>query len=236
MKQERPSETILVIEDDASLRLSLQVALRSDGYQVRVANDGAEGLDLALGDRPNLVLLDVMMPKMNGFEVLTELRKHDPVLPILLVTAKDAEEDRVRGLRLGADDYVLKPFSTAELLARVSAALRRTRIDNRTKSQVTIGLLTLDFFAQTAKDPSGAPVDLTSLEFKLLRYFLDNEGRLLSRERILAAVWGADYFGTERTVDNFVNRLRSKLDDSRGGSHLVTVRGGGYRFSKEVSR
>jgi two-component system, OmpR family, alkaline phosphatase synthesis response regulator PhoP len=229
------SERILIVEDDASLRLSLQIALRGSGerYEVRIAKDGEEGLAMALAEKPALVLLDVMMPKMNGFEVLSELRRIDIDLPILLVTAKDSEEDRVRGLKLGADDYIVKPFGMAELLARIGAALRRRRHQNTIVAQISFGNVTIDFDAHEAK-VSGALVEFTTLEFQLMRFFYENEGRVLSRERILAAVWGADYFGTARTVDNFVARLRAKLEPKPDAEtkHFLTVRGGGYRFCK----
>jgi two-component system, OmpR family, alkaline phosphatase synthesis response regulator PhoP len=219
------TESILVIEDDAGLRFSLQLALRAERYEVRVAKDGLEGLDAALASKPTLVLLDVMLPQMNGFEVLEQLRKHDAELPILLLTARDSEEDRVRGLRLGADDYVVKPFGMPELLARIGAALRRTRRQQKTTEQFSFGSASVDFATYVL-------VEMTSLEFKVLRFLIDHAGRVVSRERILAEVWGADYFGSARTVDNFVARLRAKLDPE--AAHLVTVRGGGYRFVRNA--
>jgi DNA-binding response OmpR family regulator len=225
-------ETVLVVEDDPSLRLGLQKALRSAGFRVRVANTGPEGMEAALADKPDLVLLDVMLPGMNGFEICEELRRCDADLPIILVTAKGEEQDKVRGLRLGADDYVVKPFGVSELLARVDAALRRRRIAEADAAVVAFGDVTIDFRAHKL-ERAGAPMEVTALEMKLLRYFLRHEGVLLPRQRILDAVWGADYFGTDRTVDNFINRLRSKLEpDPRSPRHLVTVRGAGYRFSR----
>ena len=225
-------ETVLVVEDDPSLRLGLQKALRSAGFRVRVANTGPEGMEAALAERPDLVLLDVMLPGMNGFEICEELRRCDADLPIILVTAKGEEQDKVRGLRLGADDYVVKPFGVSELLARVDAALRRRRIAEADAAVVSFGDVTIDFRAHKL-ERAGAPMEVTALEMKLLRYFLRHEGVLLPRQRILDAVWGADYFGTDRTVDNFINRLRSKIEpDPKSPRHLVTVRGAGYRFSR----
>jgi two-component system, OmpR family, alkaline phosphatase synthesis response regulator PhoP len=224
------SESILVIEDDAGLRFSLQLALRAERFEVRVAKDGREGLEAALSNKPTLVLLDVMLPHMNGFEVLAELRRLDPELPIMLLTARDSEEDRVRGLRLGADDYVVKPFGMSELVARINAALRRIRLQRKTTEQFAFGNVSVDFANYEAR-VAGALVEMTSLEFKLLRFLIEQSGRVVSRERILAEVWGADYFGSARTVDNFVARLRAKLDAD--AKHLVTVRGGGYRFVRE---
>lgn len=224
-------ETVLIVEDDAALRLAMQKALRAAGYKVIVAKAGDEGLALALAETPDCVLLDVMMPGKNGYEVLAELRERDVDLPIVMITAKGEEADKVRGLNLGADEYVVKPVGVAELQARVGAALRRRR-KKRGEGIVTIGLLTVDFTSHTATR-DGAAVELTALESKLLSFFLRNENVLLARQRILDAVWGADYFGTDRTVDNFINRLRTKIErDPKEPLHLVTVRGAGYRFTK----
>jgi two-component system, OmpR family, alkaline phosphatase synthesis response regulator PhoP len=225
-------ETVLVVEDDPTLRLGLQKTLRSAGFQVATAKTGAEGLEAALARRPDLVLLDVMLPGMNGFEICEELRRNDPDLPILMVTAKGEEQDRVRGLRLGADDYIVKPFGIAELLARVDAALRRRRLAEAETATLAFGDVTVDFRAHRV-ERQGQPVEFTALEMRLLRFLLRHEGTLLPRQRILDAVWGADYFGTDRTVDNFITRLRSKLEpDPKAPRHIVTVRGAGYRFSR----
>jgi DNA-binding response OmpR family regulator len=225
-------EVVLVVEDDPTLRLGLTKTLRSAGFRVEVAKTGSEGLEAALALRPDLVLLDVMLPGLNGFEICEELRRHDADLPILMVTAKGEEQDRVRGLRLGADDYIVKPFGIAELLARVDAALRRRRLLARETVVVTFGDVTIDFQAHVVSR-AGATVEMTALEIKLLRFFVEHEGVLLPRQRILDAVWGSDYFGTDRTVDNFINRLRAKLEpDPRAPVHLVTLRGAGYRFSR----
>jgi DNA-binding response OmpR family regulator len=228
-------ELVLVVEDDPTLRLGLTKTLRSAGFRVEVAKTGSEGLEAALSLRPDLVLLDVMLPGLNGFEICEELRRHDADTPILMVTAKGEEQDRVRGLRLGADDYIVKPFGIEELRARVDAALRRRRISSRDNAVVRFGDVTADFGAHVVTR-AGAPVEMTALELKLLRFFVDHEGTLLPRQRILDAVWGSDYFGTDRTVDNFINRLRAKLEpDPRAPQHIVTLRGAGYRFSRSGS-
>ena len=228
-------EVVLIIEDDPTLRLGLTKTLRSAGFRVEVARTGSEGLEAALSLRPDLVLCDVMLPGLNGFEICEELRRHDQDLPLVMVTAKGEEQDRVRGLRLGADDYIVKPFGIAELLARVDAALRRRRLVARDSAVVRFGEVTVDFQAHTVTR-AGAAVETTALELKLLRYFVEHEGVLLPRQRILDAVWGSDYFGTDRTVDNFVNRLRAKLEpDPKTPQHLVTLRGAGYRFSRAPS-
>lgn len=223
-------ETILVVEDDAVLRMGLVRTLRSEGYRVLTAKNGSEGLDLALAEHPDLVLLDLMLPERNGFEVCEELRARDLELPIVILTAKGEESEKVRGLRLGADDYVTKPFGIAELLARIDAALRRRRI--RAQGEITFGAVRLDVRAHRL-EKDGEPQELTAHEMKFLLFLIRNEGALLTRQQILDGVWGADYFGTERTVDNFVVRLRTKIEsDPRAPRHLVTVRGGGYRFSR----
>lgn len=224
-------EKVLIVEDDAGLRLAMTKALRAAGYEVFVAKDGVEGLSMALADPPDVVLLDVMLPGKNGYEVLSELRSRDPELPIVMITAKGEEADKVRGLELGADEYVVKPVGVAELQARVGAALRRRRLVLRS-APVTIGALVVDFQSHSATR-DGEVVEMTSQEMKLLAFFLRNEGSLLPRQRILSAVWGADYFGTDRTVDNFVNRLRVKIErDPKEPMHLTTVRGGGYRLTR----
>jgi two-component system, OmpR family, alkaline phosphatase synthesis response regulator PhoP len=229
-------EQVLVVEDDASLRLGLEKTLRSEGYRVRVATTGSEGLESALAERPDLILLDLMLPNMNGFEVLKELRQRNADLPVIILTAKGSEEDKVRGLALGADDYVTKPFGVMELLARVDAQLRRKRLARSAIATVTLGDVVLDFEAHRATR-NGAELEMTALELKLLAYFLEHEGALLPRQRILDAVWGADYFGTDRTVDNFINRLRQKLEkDAKSPEFLHTIRGAGYRFERPMKK
>ncbi len=225
-------ETVLVVEDDPALRMSLRAALRSAGFRVELAKDGAEGLAAALSLAPDLVLLDVMMPAMNGFEVCARIRDKHAELPVLLVTAKGEEEDRVRGLGLGADDYIVKPFGVAELVARVNAALRRSRLRAEESEVCRVGEVTVDF-VQHRMEKDGEELEVTVHEMKLLKYFIARDGLLLTRQQILDGVWGADYYGTDRTVDNFVNRLRAKLErDPKRPRHLHTIRGGGYRFSR----
>jgi DNA-binding response OmpR family regulator len=228
-------ETVLIVEDDATLRLGLIKTLRSAGFKVEAAVDGAAGLERALAIRPDLVLLDVMMPKMNGFEVVEEIRRVDADVPVLMLTAKGEEHDKVRGLRLGADDYVVKPFGVSELLARVDAALRRRRRAENEAVELVFGRIKVDFRShQLFAD--GAPIEMTALEMRLLRFLVKHEGALLPRQRILDGVWGSDYFGTERTVDNFINRLRAKIEpDPKNPTYLVTVRGAGYRFARDGS-
>jgi DNA-binding response OmpR family regulator len=229
----RRQENVLVVEDDPTLRMSLRRALRSAGYAVETAATGTEGLEAALGKRPDIVLLDIMLPGMNGYEVLARIRAEDAELPVLLVTAKGEEEDKLRGLGLGADDYVVKPFGLAELLARVDAALRLPRLRRAAVELVTVGDCQADFAAHTLRRGQEL-LEVTAHEMKLLHFFVEREGLLLTRQQILDGVWGHDYFGTDRTVDNFVNRLRAKLEaDPREPRYLRTVRGAGYRFSRK---
>ncbi len=225
-------ETVLVVEDDPILRMGLEKTLRSEGFRVLVAKTGPDGLALALSEHPDLVLLDLMLPGMNGFEICEEIRRRDADVPIVMLTAKGEEHDKVRGLRVGADDYVTKPFGVAELLARLEAALRRPRARRAAQEIVRIGAVEADFRAHRLSR-EGVALEVTAHEMKLLEFLLRHEGALLSRQQILDGVWGADYYGTERTVDNFVNRLRAKIEvDPRAPVHLVTVRGGGYRFTR----
>ena len=226
-------ERVLVVEDDPTLRLGLTKTLRSEGYAVETAKTGIEGVERAMNEPFDLVILDVMLPGRNGFEVCETLRERDDDLPIIMLTAKAEEGDRVRGLRLGADDYIVKPFGLAELLARVDAALRRRRKREVTTTSVTIGAASVDFTAHRVFRGT-QELEVTAQELKLLRFLIDREGQLLTRQQILDGVWGADYFGTDRTVDNFVNRLRTKFEaDPKNPTVFVTVRGGGYRFNRK---
>ena len=228
MRQER----VLVVEDDAVLRMSLRATLRSAGYQVEVAPTGPEGLEAALAGGLDLVLLDVMLPGLNGYEILQQIRARDAELPVLMVTAKGEEEDKIRGLGLGADDYVVKPFGVGELLARVDAALRRRRLAEKRTQTLRLGEAEIDFASHTLRR-AGEALEVTAHEMKLLRYLVDRDGLLLTRQQILDAVWGADYYGTERTVDNFIGRLRQKIEiDPREPRFILTVRGAGYRFCR----
>jgi len=175
-----------------------------------------------------------MMPKLNGFEVLRELRRREVNVPVIVLTAKGEQIDKVRGLDLGADDYMTKPFGLQELVARVHAVLRRKRRFDQQLEQVAFGQVQVDFTARTVL-VRGAPVEMTEKEFGLLHLFLSREGEALARQEILNRVWGFDYFGTDRTVDNFINRLRAKLEpDPERPVHFLTVRGVGYRFVREA--
>lgn len=219
---------IVVVEDDRSIAAGLQMNLRFEGHEVRVAHDGSAGLRLALEPDVDLLVLDLMLPELNGYEVLRELRRRSTELPVLLLSAKGAEADKVMGLDLGADDYVTKPFSLQELLARVKAQLRR-----RDRRKVTrFGTVEVDLETQQVRR-GGNPVPFTPQEFRLLLALLDSRGRTLTREQLLDLAWGLGYEGTARTVDTFMRQLRVKLEeDPEDPRHLLTVRGMGYRFER----
>lgn len=225
-------ETILVVEDDPAISKGLEKNLRFEDYSVFVAPDGERGLELAIDKAPDLILLDVMLPKMNGFELLRELRRREIDIPVILLTAKGEEMDKVRGLDLGADDYVTKPFGLSELLARIQAVLRRKRRFEKDLERVSFGHVEIDFAARSAR-VSGKAVELTAKEFELVHFFLMREGEAIERQDILNHVWGFDYFGTDRTVDNFINRLRQKFEPNPDEpQYFQTVRGMGYRFQR----
>ncbi len=203
-----------------------------EGYAVRSAMDGEAGLALARSEHPDLILVDVMLPRLGGLEVIRAVRADDEHTPILVLSAKGQEADKVIGLQLGADDYVVKPFSLKELLARIAVALRRrgTR-DPAEDAPRRFGEAEVDLVARRLA-VRGELVTLTAREFDLLAFFVAHPGRVYSREQLMQAVWGSRYTGTARTVDNFVGRLRSHIgDDADNPRHLETVRGYGYRFT-----
>jgi DNA-binding response OmpR family regulator len=228
------SERILVIEDDPSILRGLQLNLTMEGYAVRSAADGETGLQLARSERFDLLVVDVMLPRLGGLELIRELRRDDADLPVMILSAKGQETDKVAGLQLGADDYMVKPFSLKELLARIGALLRRRRAKGETgevRSVKKAGPLEVDLQSRRAT-VNGKPLDLTTREFDLLLYFVTHPDRVFSREQLMESVWGSRYFGTARTVDNFVARLRAHIgDDAEAPRHLETVRGIGYRFN-----
>ena len=228
------AEKIVVIEDDPSILRGLQLNLGMEGYLVRSASDGETGLRLAKTESPDLVVVDVMLPRLGGLEVVREIRQDDPDMPILILSAKGQEVDKVAGLKFGADDYMVKPFGLKELLARIDALLRRRRARGETgpnRSLRKVGEIELDLDARRAA-VGGRELELTSREYDLLAFFVTHPERVYSREQLMEAVWGSRYFGTARTVDNFIARLRAHIgDDAERPRHLETVRGVGYRFN-----
>ncbi len=222
---------ILVIEDEPQMLLGLRDNLELEGYEVQTAADGDEGLARAASFGPDLVILDVMLPRKNGFDVCRELRARSNATPIVMLTARSAETDKVLGLELGADDYVTKPFSITELLARVRAVLRRTTSQKPTPVDlVRIGDIEIDFKLHQARRGK-TRIEFTAREFDLLRYFVQHIGQVVTREQILNEVWGYEEFPTTRTIDNFVAKLRQKIEKSpHAPEHILTIHGSGYKF------
>jgi len=228
---------VLIVEDDRTLLEVLRYNLAREGYDVLTAADGSAGLETARSDKPDLVILDVMLPKMDGYEVCRILRRETTV-PIMMLTAKTEETDRVVGLEVGADDYVTKPFSMRELMARVRAMLRRTEMMKKEAESGALApapcLKAGDLEIDTARHKvfrSGVAVELSRMEFALLEFLARNQGQVFSRDHLLEKVWGYDFAGDTRTVDVHVSWLRHKIEtDPAHPEHIVTVRGVGYKF------
>jgi len=223
------NERVLLIEDDPSIVAGLQLNLSLEGYEVMTASDGESGLRLAREKVPDVVLLDLMLPGMNGLEVLRRLRRRDADLPVLILTALGEEADKVLGLQLGADDYISKPFGLSELRARLNASLRRKRLRAAGHAATAFSDVEVDFDRHRVRR-TGKNVPITAREFDVLAYFVRNPGRAITRETLLHAVWKTDYL-SQRTIDNFIARLRAKLEpDPDRPRFFLTVRGVGYRF------
>lgn len=223
-------ERILIIEDEAPMRTALADVLEGEGYRPITAGDGDIGLHKALEEKPDLILLDIMMPKLDGFEVCAELRRLGHAVPVLMLTAKGQIEDRVTGLDAGADDYLVKPFSTEELLARVRALLRRTRKQGHAPRRLKLGDVDIDLARQTAVR-GRKQIHLTAKEFAMLRLMAEADGEPVSRENFLDVVWGCAAFPTTRTVDNHIASLRAKLEKNPDAPRwLKTVHGVGYKL------
>ena len=221
---------VLVVEDDPAIALGLRINLEAEGYRVTLADDGERGLQVIRAERPDLVVLDVMLPRKNGFEVMHELRAEGISVPIIVLSARTGEMDKVTGLELGAEDYVAKPFSLAELLARVRVALRRLGRAAPKAELVRFSSVEVDVSARSVRH-RGALVELTATEFDVLMCLVENRGKALSRDDIFRRVWGPNHHGTPRTIDNFMQQLRQKLeDDPTNPRHFLTVRGIGYRL------
>ncbi len=229
------AEEILIIEDDPVLLRGLKDNFEHRGYRVSTAADGPSGLELALAREPDLILLDIMLPKLNGFEICRQIREAELEMPIIMLTAKGQEQDIVRGLNLGADDYVTKPFSIQELLARCAAFLRRRRTSEASQEVHEFSDCHLDLRSHrlVRRDAEGREreVILSPKEFRLLELFVRRSGHALTRDEILSSVWGRDILVTTRSVDRCINTLRNKIEpDSKRPSLIRTIRDVGYRF------
>jgi two-component system, OmpR family, alkaline phosphatase synthesis response regulator PhoP len=223
-------ETILVIEDDPAISLGLTKNLRFEGYDVLNAARGEQGLELAIDRRPDLIILDVMLPTLSGFEICKTLKRNEVDIPIIILSTKDQEIDKIMGLDLGADDYITKPFSLRELVARVNAVLRRKKRYEKDLEVFDFGEVHIDFTARTVAR-TGKVLELSPREFDLLGHFVRHPNEVMERRQILNKVWGFDYYGTARTIDNFVTKLRQKLEpDPEDPKHFLTARGIGYKF------
>ena len=224
---------LLLVEDDPTLRQALSFNLTREGYEVAAAADGESALEAARSERLDLILLDVMLPGMSGIEVLRVLRREGVTTPVIILSAKGDEIDRVVGLKIGADDYVAKPFSRPELLARIEAVLRRQRREAEEperREQLVFDKVEIDV-ARREVTIDGEPIHLTTKEFDLLAHLAANPGRIFTRDQLLARIWGYDYLGDGRTVDVHVSWLRGKLRAAGGHNYFRTVRGVGYAFA-----
>lgn len=218
---------ILLVEDEEKLARFVELELTHEGYQVEKAFDGRTGLELAEKGGFDLLLLDIMLPGLNGLEVLRRLRREDSSVPVIMLTARDAVMDKVTGLDMGADDYVTKPFSIEELLARIRAALRKQTVQKKEDSLLSCADLTVDV-SRHRVTRGGKEIELTGREFSLLQFFMENKTIVLSRDQLLEKVWGYDYLGETNVVDVYVRYLRGKIDEGFEPKLLQTVRGVGY--------
>jgi DNA-binding response OmpR family regulator len=222
---------ILVVEDEPEMQRGLRDNLEFEGYEVKIIGDGKEGLETLTSESFDLILLDVMLPGMSGFDVCKKARSQGVTTPIIMLTAKGEEVDKVLGLEFGADDYITKPFSLRELLARVKAVLRRTPADKTSKeTKITLGLLEIDFESYTATK-KGKEVPMTSKEFDVVRFLWQHQKQVVKRDDLLTEVWGYDESISSRTVDNFIVKLRQKIEkDPAHPKHIITLHGTGYKL------
>ena len=223
---------ILIIEDDPAITKGLSDVLTEEHYEVVTEEDGEKGFKFAQNENIALIILDLLLPSKNGIEICTDLRKKGINTPILMLTSKKEEMDKVLGLEVGADDYVTKPFSVRELLARVKALLRRKNEITKDIEDYSFGSVQIDFRKQTAAKKN-KPIELSTTEFKILKFFIEHEGEVVTRDNLLDKVWGYDVFPTSRTVDNYILAIRKQIeDDPSAPKHLITVPKAGYKFVK----
>ncbi|MBN2301390.1 MAG: response regulator transcription factor [Lentisphaerae bacterium] len=228
-KSGNSKETILVVEDDKSLREGLAMNLGLQGYRVLTASDGEEGMQKAFDSRPDLIVLDIMMPRWSGLDILDELRKRGKNIPVLILSARGATADKVDGLKLGADDYMTKPFDLPELIARIEVMLRRLHSEEQDRPNLSFGDIVIDQVARSVQ-VRGVKIELSATEFDLLCLLAASPGRVFTRETILERIWGWSYEGTARTVDNFVASLRKKLEAGHSVKYIHTVHKVGYKL------
>jgi DNA-binding response OmpR family regulator len=221
---------ILIIEDDLTIVKGLETAFKFHGFDVLAADSSEKGLPLFQQEKPDLVILDIMLPGLDGFEACKKIREQDRQTPIIMLTAKSQESDKLLGFELGADDYVTKPFSAKELIARVKAVLKRTSHVPTQKQTVTIGSAVVNFDNFTVSK-GGEECSLSPKEHAILKLFVDHPDTVISRSRIIDEVWGDEYFPSPKTIDNFVVKLRSKIEDNpKKPRYILTVHGAGYKF------
>jgi len=223
---------ILIIEDEPDLVKGLKLNLSDEGFEVDWAVNGVEGLRKAVEEAPDLIILDIMLPEMDGLEVCRKLRQKDINIPVIMLTAKGGEIDKVVGLEIGADDYMTKPFSIRELLARIKARLRHSEKESKPMPEIySIGDIEIDFVRFKIRC-KGKESDLTSLEADILKYFIIHRGEVVSRDDLLNKIWGYEKYPTTRTIDNHILKLRKKIeDDPSHPRYIISVYGGGYRFT-----
>ena len=227
-------KTVLIIEDDVNILIGLEDNLKAEGYEILSSTRGDQGLELALNNQVDLILLDIMLPKLNGFEVCKRIRRSKPRLPIIMITARDSEIDKVSGLDYGADDYITKPFSISVLLARVRALIRRAYPEEGELSKIRFGDVTIDFKGMWATK-NGKALKFTVKEFDILQYFIRHQGEVVHRHDLLNEVWGYKKVPSTRTVDNFILDIRKKIEPNPSEpTYFTSVSGIGYRFEAEV--
>jgi len=221
---------ILIIEDDPAISKGLQESLEDEHYEVIIADDGQDGYNLAVKKKPDLILLDLMLPTMNGQEICRKLREDGLTMPILMLTSKREETDKVLGLELGADDYITKPCSLRELHARIKANLRRSELVRKEFTTFSFADIEIDFKKQKAQK-NGKPLQLSTKEYEILHFFVQHDDEVVSRDMLLDEVWGYDVYPTTRTVDNYILNLRKKIEiDATNPKHILTIHKSGYRF------
>lgn len=225
---------ILIIEDDKTIVEGLEAAFKFHGFSLLSADNGEDGFFLLGSEKPDLVILDIMLPGHDGFEICKKIREHDRDIPVIMLTAKGQESDKLRGFELGADDYVTKPFSARELIARVNARLKRSGVQPKDKKIVHVGNVTINFTNFTVtRGGEDIEMHLSPKEYEILKLLVENPDTVISRNRIIDDIWGDEYYPNPKTIDNFILKLRNKIEeDPRNPRHIQTVHGVGYKFRR----